>query len=449
VSPALVVLSLLWAATGVAGAVFWSDELADPQGDVRDNLGGLAADRIDVDIRTVHIEEQGNDLNITLTLVGTRNSTAEYSVDLLADASNIYHMTLNGTFAATGPAGAIIPVTGHFSRDGRSIYWVIARSSISATSTLGIHRAMARLAVPGALVYTDTAHGGTVDIGRQLPAKVSVAVIFETLSSRNVTVTAVYEGPNATAVRTLLDTDADGLVSAAEAAVYVIVMRARVSAATQLPNCTLDGLRAVKVNTWFTARGLEGFVGSTEPVTFILTQTLEFSQPASSSSHEFVFDTVAIGGDEPWDDKFIGDDPWDDEFIGGDEPWENVFIGGDDPWEDEAIGGDEPWDDEVDVTFRLVLPEGWRLRGTTMPSGLDAYVQDGRSQVVMDPEGSRLSYASTMGRMLSMTVETEPTYEGPGMIPGTGAAGALAALVGVALFGALESSQRTRVGRRR
>jgi hypothetical protein len=159
---------------------------------------------------------------------------------------------------------------------------------------------------------------------------------------------------------------------------------------------------------------------------FTMTQALEFPLPETKGSHVYVYET-AIGGDEPWDNKAFGDDPWDDECIGGDEPWDNVFFGGVVPWGAQAIGGDEPWDNVANVVFRLEAPEGWRFATKDWPAGLADHVNSEGDVLEMDSATVASSYASTMGRMNTLTFEELSDDGDGGFIPSYGASLALVA----------------------
>ena len=432
----LLALSLAMLAAAVTGAVDWTDDVADPQGDVRDSFGNITRDKEGVDILGVDAIEDGTDLNVTLSLAGPYQQGAEYRVDLLADGSAGYRLTWSaGAFSAKGPTGAAIAVSGTTSRNGAALTWTAARSAFSVVSSLRIGGAGARLAVPGALVYTDTAMGapsGAV----QLPKRVEVLVVYEALNLRNVTVTVTYEGANASAVRSAMDRDADGTVTAAEAAAYADGVRQRIARDSMETLGMMGGRNATRVSYGFEVQGAEGAASGTGPVRFVMTQSLEFPQQATEGVvvHRFHQES-AIGGDEPWDKKAVGDDPWGDECIGGDEPWDNVFFGGVLPWEAQAIGGDEPWDNKADVAFKLVAPEGWRFATGGWPAGMTAYLSSDGTVLEMGTAGASSDYAATMGKLNSVSFEkvVEHANEDGGFIPGPGAAIAMASAVLAAL----------------
>lgn len=443
----LLALSLALSATGVLGEVDWTDDATDPQGDVRDSLGNITTGREGVDILSVHVGEAGTDLNITLTLAGAHNQAAEYRVDLLADGSAGYRLTWKGAFVAKGPSGTAINVAGGLSRDGTVLSWVVAKSAIPASRALRIEGAVARLAVPGGLVFTDKAAGAPAG-AVQVPKGIEVSVVYLELHLRNVTITVTYEGANASAVRSAMDRDADGSVSAAEAGAHATGVRQRISRDSRTSNSTLDGRTATLVTYGFDLEGTEGSVTGTGPVRFIMTQTMEFPQTASRDSHVIYFahDEAAIGGDEPWDKKSIGDDPWGDECIGGDEPWDNVFFGGVLPWEAQAIGGDEPWDNKANVVFRLEAPEGWRFATDAWPAGMSGYVNSEGDVLEMDSAATASSYATTMGKLNTLSFEkvVEHADDDGGFIPGHGA---LLAVASTVLVAAIMTTRRQRSSR--
>ena len=419
----LLAMSIALLATSVVADVVWTDDATDPQGDVRDSFGNVTAGKESVDILDVHVGGNGTDLSVTLKLAGAHHQAAEYGVDLLADGSAGYRFTWNGAFAARGPSGAVITVAGHLSRDGTVLSWTVAKSAVPATAALQIEGAKARLAVPGALVFTDTAKGVTPD-EVQVPKSISVVVVYQELYMRNVTVTVTYEGANASAVRRMMDRDADGSVSAAEASVYATGVRQRISRDARASTSTLDGRNATRVSYGFDLQGAEGAVAGTGTVRFIMTQTLEFPQPLTRDSHVIFFshDAAAIGGDEPWD---------------------NVFFGGVLPWEAQAIGGDEPWDNKVNVVFRMEAPEGWRFATDTWPAGMSGYVNSEGDVLEMDSAAAATSYATTMGRLNTLSFEkvVEHANDDGGFIPGYGA---LSVLASTALVAAVLAVRRHR-----
>jgi hypothetical protein len=441
VQSSLLALMLLSLGLSTVSAVDWTDELTDPQGDVHDTLGNIATGREDVDILSVRFTETTTDLNVTLNLAGHYNATAEYTIDLLADWTTGYSLTWKGSFAATGPSGVVITVTGHISRDGTALSWVMAKSSVAATTTLRIDDAEARLAVTGGLVYTDTVEGTPPDVDKvQLPKSIIVRIVYKQLSLRNVTIAVTYDGANASAVRALLDLDADGTVSPQEASVYATEVRERISRESRLPNSTLDSKMATRASYGFDLEGALGNVTGTAPVKLTMTQALEFPLPETKGSHVYVYES-AIGGDEPWDNKALGDDPWGDACIGGDEPWDNVFFGGVAPWGAQAIGGDEPWDNVANVVFSLEAPDGWRFATKEWPTGLADHVNSEGDVLEMDSATTASSYASTMGRMNTLSLEELSDDGDGGFIPDYGA---MLTLVAASMVATLLSLRRGR-----
>lgn len=236
------------------------------------------------------------------------------------------------------------------------------------------------------------------------PTIIQVQIVYEQLYRRIVNVTVVYEGVNASAVRSILDFDADGRVSPAEVNAHASGVNDRIAKQSKPLNTTLDGMKATRISYLFSIEGAQGSASDTLPLQFRMTQSLEFPRPQTSSQHVYCLNT-AIGGDEPWENKAYGDDPWGDEFIGGDEPWENVFLSGVSPWGDEAIGGDEPWENKVQVHFRLEVPGEWSFVTGNWPSGLVTYLNPGGNVLEMGTSAVTSSYASTLGRMNLLRIE--------------------------------------------
>ncbi|MCK5251422.1 MAG: hypothetical protein KAQ96_00675, partial [Thermoplasmata archaeon] len=224
---------------------------------------------------------------------------------------------------------------------------------------------------------------GGVDV---VPTSNSIIVDFETPTHMVVTMSAVYEGEDASAMRTLFDIDADGNIIASEVTAYMDTVNGPLDPVDRNVGITLDGNGPMSVEMSFGVEGAEGTVNSAEPFKITFLESIQFPEPASKTTHTYGFEGA---------EEFVGgDEPWDDEFVGGDEPWDNEFI------------GDDPWDNRVDFQFNFVAPEGWEFDQTDWPSGLSDYVGLDGSSIEMDGPEARGHYNTTFGSLDSLVIGT-------------------------------------------
>ena len=235
--------------------------------------------------------------------------------------------------------------------------------------------------------FGGTAGGGSrvggVDV---VPTSNSIVVDFETPTRMRVTMTAVYEGEDASAMRTLFDIDADGNINAAEVTTYMDKVNGPLDPVDRQVSITMDGNEPMGVEMSFSVEGAEGTVNSADPFKITFLESIQFPEADSKTTHTYGFEGA---------EEFVGgDEPWDDEFVGGDEPWDNEFI------------GDDPWDNRVDFQFNFVAPEGWVFDQTNWPSGLSDYVGLDGSTIQMDGLEVREQYNRTFGSLDSLVIGT-------------------------------------------
>jgi hypothetical protein len=85
------------------------------------------------------------------------------------------------------------------------------------------------------------------------------------------------------------------------------------------------------------------------------------------------------------------------------------------------------------VVFRLEAPDGWRFATKDWPAGMSGYVNPEGDVLEMDSAASSSSYATTVGRLNTLSFEKVAQHSDGGFLPGFGAAIALASTTLVAL----------------
>ena len=135
-SLAIVILMLVPLAT-VSAEVSWQHQLTDGTDDVRNLITQEnATDRSGLDILAGSIAEQGDDLNVTITLAGAYDSQAAYTLEVECDGDDgrIYSFTyLNDRFAIEGPDLSDGQPEAYISADGKALSWVVPKNDISAS----------------------------------------------------------------------------------------------------------------------------------------------------------------------------------------------------------------------------------------------------------------------------------------------------------------------------
>jgi PGF-CTERM protein len=385
----LLAVALLSPVTLVSAEVVWADEITDRQGDVEDDLGNPVSGHEDIDIVRVRVAEEVDDLNVTLTLADAYNTTAIYNVDLEVDGSDIYRFewTSWAGFKATDPSGGhFVQLQGGLSSNGKELYWVVWKSDIPAQTALNIYCATSIAYLPGAGYVTDTAVPEIPPVETDIvPKSISIVVDFVTVSRMRITMSAVYEGENATSMRTLFDIDADGKVSASEVTTYMVTVNGPLDTVDSEVNITLDGAEPMSVEMSFSETGAEGDVNRAEQFKITFLEIIQFPEPDNEGTHTYGFEGA-------------------EEFVGGDEPWDNEFVGGDEPWDNEFIG-DDPWDDKVGLFFAFNAPDGWQFNTNNWPAGLGDFLNPEGTAIEMDGMEVRRSYNSTFGSLDTIVID--------------------------------------------
>ena len=144
----------------MASAVDWTDDVTDPVGDAEAD-GTADPSRTDVDIISVSITEDGDDMNVTMVLAGEYNSGGTYTVTVEVDGDTTFSFSrymLVG-FNVIDDDFNSIPFNGYYSADGTMLSWVVAKADIAAQTDVEIEFAMAMVIdlVGSEPTYTDYA----------------------------------------------------------------------------------------------------------------------------------------------------------------------------------------------------------------------------------------------------------------------------------------------------
>jgi hypothetical protein len=354
----------------VAAEVDWTDEVTDPAGDVEDTEGTAYPDRGDVDILSVSIVEDGDDINVTMVIGDEYNSSGSYSISISADGGDdtydFMRMMFLG-FSVSDPTGATVDVDGYYSEDGTMLSWVVAKADIVATEELEIEMAMTMVMdiTGGGPTLMDYA-GFAIPSDIPVPGGMDLVLRFPKLNVLEMKVTMTYKGENASNFRMLIDEDADGTVSDAELTDFMDEMGEPDPADPAEANVTYDGKDPTDLDSEYSIEGGKGAVDSTADVDIIVTMSVTFPKAEDKDTHEIVFK-----------------DPFGEDFIGGDEPWENEF----------------------DMTLKFQAPDGWTFKGGSLPAKMKDYLNKDGDEVTMEGEEIREDWNNTFANLRSFEIE--------------------------------------------
>lgn len=356
----------------MASAVDWTDTLTDDADDVTDLSGNTIADRESVDIISVTLTEDGDDINVTLTLAGEYNSTGIYTVYLEADGSDTYtlmRMFFLG-FSASDDDSADVPVTGYYSADGTKLSWVIAKADLTVSTALVIDTADTFLVdLSGSSAMDDA--GSYTPSGEMMMSSIFFEAEFEKINKLVLTVSITYEDESAKEFRMMMDENSDGTVSADEVQTIIDAMSEDDDDEDDpiTLNMTIDGEDYKTVTSKYKLEGVPGPTDSTDKLKIVMTETVTWPELDDKDTHTYAFEQ--------------GDD---------------------------FIGGDEPWEDEVDITFRMIVPDGWVLETDGLPSGMDDFIKDGNT-IEYKNEELGADFNSTFGQVDELVIKKD---ESPG-----------------------------------
>jgi hypothetical protein len=149
--PLLSILLLVAPLASVSAAVDWSSELVDVSGDVRStSTGSIVEGHEGIDIVSVSITDQGNDINLSMVLAGAFEAEANYQVTAIADGDDgkMYDFTYSfSVFTVTGHDMVEDDPETYVSSDGTVVSWMLPKSQVTASSSLELKSAESMLLV--------------------------------------------------------------------------------------------------------------------------------------------------------------------------------------------------------------------------------------------------------------------------------------------------------------
>lgn len=366
------ILGLFMFVGTVAAEVDWTDDVADDPDDVADSQGPVSG-KPGLDILSVSITEDGDNLNITIGLAGAYEDSGSYSVFVRPDGGDPYHfkwLSFLG-FDVYAPDQSKIPSEGYFSADGKLISWVVAKADITVSSSLRI--SMASATVGAVADYAGMLAPGDAPI----PDEMEVVMRFAKLNILEMKITITYTDGNAGDFRRLIDGNADGTVSDTELQDFIDEMEADEEPDPSEANVTFDGKDPTDLTFEYSIDGAKGDVDGSSDVSITVTMRLTFPKAEDKDTHEIVFI----------------DNPFGDDFIGGDEPWENPF----------------------DMTFRFKALDGWKFKEGSFPTKMKDYLNKDGDEVTMNTAAIKADWNTTMAQLNGFTIEkTDGDDDGPG-----------------------------------
>ena len=370
----------------MASAVDWTDSVTDPEGDAEAD-GTADPDRTDVDILSVSVTEDGDDINVTLVLAGAYNSSATYTVSIEVDGDksiDCSRMMMIG-FMVTDDESNMILVDGYYSEDDKTLSWVIAKTDIGAETEVEIEYAMAMyMDIMGSdPTYTDYAGLGGGSGSFPVPGSLDVLMHMPKLNKLEMKMTMAYKGDNASSFRALMDENEDGTVSAAEVKAFEDEMGGDNDNNASEANVSLDGMDPTDMDWVYSIEGAQGSVDSTSEVKIKTQVTLTFPDVEDKDTHEIDFD-------EPFGEDFMDI-------------------------------GDMTGSDDFDMSFTLRAMDGWTLKGNSLPSKMKDYINDDGDEVKIEGQALLNNWNDTFGKMQAFEIEKSDDTPGFGVVLVVGA----------------------------
>ncbi len=368
----------------MASAVDWTDDVTDPVGDVEDETNVTHPDVDDVDIVSASVNEDGDDINVTLVLAGAYDTSASFRIYLEVDGDESFTFlhSVNG-FTVRDPDYVAVNAVGFISADGKTLSWVVAKADIGAQSRINI-----AMVTASSEDYLDYA-------GVFFPvfSSLKVDMYFDGLNVLVMKYTMTYEGENADAFRDLIDEDGDGTISADELAEFQEDMGNDDDTNASDSNVTLDGMDATDLVWDNSIAGAQGPVESDADVDINAKVTLTFPKVEEKDTHEVEFKDGFLGGDD---------------FIGGDEPWENEF----------------------EIVFKLSAPDGWKFKDGSLPTKMKDYINDDGDEIKLQGTDLQSEWNNTFGKLTTFTIVKGDESPGFGLTLDLGATLLVAVAVG-------------------
>ena len=377
----MLMLGLLALAGHAAAEVDWTDEVTDEGGDVTDEAGN-PAEFPAADIRSVTITEEGDNINVTMTLEVSYNESGTYSVSVVVDDGEDAYGFSRGVFpefGVTDPSGGAIDVDGYYSADGKSISWVVAKADVPASESLDIMYAMAIVVdyLGSGHIYQDSTEITEFPTEMPVPDSWEIVMSMPKLNILQMQITMTYKGEDADALRSFLDDDKDGTVSDAELAEFLKDMEPEEPPDPAEANVTLDGKDPKDLQSDYSIEGGKGLVESSADFKMVVKMRAVFPDVEEKSTHDVEFK-----------------EPFGEDLIGGDEPWENEF--------------------EMSLKFRA--PDGWFFKAGTFPPGMKEYLNDDGDEVTMNTEDIKADWNNTFADLKKFTIQEDEDSPGFGLV---------------------------------
>jgi len=400
-SLAIVLLMLAPLAT-VSAEVNWQHQLTDGADDVRNLLiQENVTDKTGLDILSGSVTEQGDDLNVTITLGGAYNSQAAYTLEVKCDGDDgkIYTFTYLGErFAIEGPGLSDSQPEAYISVDGRLLSWVVPKDDITATDGTEVSYVEA-FRLEGISPFSDTlpdgggGSGGGGGGGGPTGDAMTIHVLTEIIKVDHVrtTVSMAVGETEAASLRSECASDSDVMVSNTEYDQHIGLFHLTL-ATWNHTDATLDGEEADRTQMSVFFDGLLGDTGSSSPVSQVIALDIYFPKSADTSSRSYSNDLVNPGITS------------------------------------------QMWHVTPASSFTLTIPKGWTFETSEWPEGLDAHLEpDGRSLSMSGTE-MKDNWNATMGELATIkVVKGGDGADGDGESPGYGAlAAGVAIIVGMA-----------------
>jgi hypothetical protein len=402
--PVACVAIMLLASAPATAEVVWDHELTDPAGDVISVLdpANPVSGQEGVDILSASVADQGDDVNVTLSLGGHYDSDATYQVTVVTDGDEAreYTFTYNfGFFSINGFDLVEDDPSSFISADGKLVSWVVAKDKITAAEKLEVTGAQASV-FGGISNYVDTAPdsgggngGGNGGGGGVEPLSILRTVEVIDLTHVQVTTDEVVSGDDAKSLRGEFDTDVDGSVSQAEYDQHIgfFLLEYITWNGTDM---TLDDQDADRTVLKVEFLGIIGTTTSTAPVTKRVVLDIWFPEVEKATSHKYEGDMS--GGDE------VGD----------------------------------LWHVTSDSQWLMTLPSDWKFETRGFHPDLIAYLNEEDTKITIPGTDMQTNWNASMGGMEGLFIEKRTggdDSDGDGDSPGFSAvlvvAGVLVAVI--------------------
>ncbi len=399
--PLALVATIILSVAPASAQVAWEHTLTDPGDDVISVLEptNKLSDWGEVDILSASVAEQGDDLNVTLTLADARDPDASYEVSITCDDDEAkdYTFTLSfGVFSISGFDLTEDNPEAYVSADLKLISWVIGKDRISASEKVEVTHAQA-MVFSGITNYIDTApdegnggNGGNGGGGNDEPARVQVTIEFLKLEHVRYTIETTVEGDDAKDLRAEFDMDVDGTVTKAEYDQHIGFFQL-VHSSWNSTDLKLDGEGPTSRSMSFEFQGLVGSASSTSPIAQVVVLDVRFSEPEEADTHTYA------------------------DFLSS------------------VDNTGEMWHVTTDSLFTMEAPSGWKYRTDDWPAGAKTYLGTKGTTVTLSGFQMQSDWNITMGVMTSVVL-TEKTEGGEEATPGLQTMTVMGAMVAIAVF---------------